>query len=168
MRTALRFLAGLALVAAAACGGEAVSPTPPERQPPADAPLAQRWRAVSADGSAIPLVAYDFPGEPSAGEHTRFLLDSAKAQLGSDGTWRQETWYSEWRSPAPGRDFVRLYGYALADRGTWTRSGTAITMESGWFQNRVIRGELGAGSLELQHGLGHSDPLLRVRYTLAP
>ncbi len=153
----------------AACGGDSVAPSPSlPGTPPSVLPT--EWRAVSADGKTLPMRAYDFPNEPAPGLLTYYTLDSAKVTLGSDGRFRHTSWYSEWRAAAPGQSGgdIRLYGYTLGDFGEWTRAGDRLELDSGYFQNRIIRGTVTTAGITLRHGLSLGDPSLDVRYAPVP
>ncbi len=126
------------------------------------------FRAVSANGAALPAVVLEIDDEPAEGNGTRFLLDSAWVSLSSDGTYRRTVAYSEWQSPNPalGLGWTKFGSTRRLDWGSFTRNDKNITLTSAYFQNFVVTGELRAdGKLLLQHGLEPRDEMsLTVSY----
>jgi hypothetical protein len=95
------------------------------------------------------------------------MIDSVRLWIRSDGGYQHRLWYSHWEGPVGGGPEVRLIGLTHNDFGSWSLAGTQLTLESGWLQNHVIRGERSAndaGPLRLHHGITHGDEPVPLRY----
>jgi hypothetical protein len=95
------------------------------------------------------------------------FIDSARVWLRSNGSYQHRIWYSHWEGPVGGGPEMRLISLSHSDFGSWTAAGTQLTLESGYLQNHVIRGERAAnniGPLRLDHGISHGDEPVPLRY----
>jgi hypothetical protein len=121
----------------------------------------------------LPSAIYVFEDDDDEGQHviTLFIVDSATFTVQSDGRYTHRIEYTEWEGDADGRPHRVRTRYVHSDFGQWTQSGTVISTVSGWLQNHIMTGDLGAadsGALLMQHGLTHGDPPASVRYVRQP
>lgn len=142
-------------------GQEGVAVSTLRRAPPPPS-LSGRWRATTLNAQPLPAA---YIVEPSvdlgAGPVSRHIvIDSAFVWLQANGSYRQQVFHTEWEGPAHGAPQFRVYSAVEADFGSWARGGSQVVLESGWLQNKVIRGDatgLSTGSVRLDHGISHGD-----------
>jgi hypothetical protein len=146
--------------------GRAVSRLKPT---PAPLSVAGPYRATAMHDQPLPRVYIMDPAFDNGFEIVshHLFIDSARVSLFTNGTYRHRIHYSHWEGPAHGGPEVRLISLVHDDHGSWTTTGTQVTLESGWLQNHVIHGERAAdniGPLRLNHGISHGDEPVPLRY----
>jgi hypothetical protein len=126
------------------------------------------WQARDLDGAALPATIEQFAEDPAVPGVTEYRLDGADVELTADGRYTRTAAYSEWNTltpddPASWRVRAR---YRFRDFGTWTRSADSVVLSSGYYQNLVVRGAVGAGAvaLRLKQALTPGDTVLNVGY----
>jgi hypothetical protein len=146
--------------------GVAVSELRPSRPAPG---VVGRWRAVLMNDQALPATYTSDPEiDAGAGIVSRhIIIDSAFVVLFANNSYRQLVFFSEWEGEANGAPRVPVYAEVATDFGSWSRAGDALTLESGWLQNKRIEGDASLGTalpLRLHHGITHGDPPVPLRY----
>jgi hypothetical protein len=131
--------------------------------------VAGRWRAVLMNDQALPATYTSDPEiDAGAGIVSRHvIIDSAFVVLFANASYRQLVFYSEWEGEANGPPKVPVYHDVATDFGSWSRSGTALTLQSAWLQNKIIEGDAALDAalpLRLHHGITHGDPPVPLRY----
>jgi hypothetical protein len=147
-------------------------PAPVPVPPPAPGVAVGEWRAAAVRDAPLPGTIYAFDDDDDEGQRvvTLFIVDSATFTAQSDGRYMHRIEYSVWEGDADGRPHRLLTRYQYNDFGQWTRSGTVVSTVSGWVQNHIMTGDLGAdsGALRMQHGLTPGDPPASFRYVRQP
>lgn len=143
-------------------GQEGLAVSTLRRTPPPPS-VAGRWRASTLNAQPLPAAyivdpSVDFGTGPVS---RHIVIDSAFVWLQANGSYRQQVFHTEWEGPAHGAPQVRVHSAVEADFGSWSTGGPEVVLESGWLQNKVIRGNssgLLTGSIRLDHGISHGDP----------
>ena len=137
------------------------------RQSAAPAAPVGTWRADAVADAPMPSAIYVFDPFVLEGDtvSVHFIVDSAWVTLHPTGRYVHAIRYSEWRGPKGGAPTHLRFRWQWNDFGTWTRNGTQVAFESGYFQNHRMAGEFdGSGPLRVRHGLSHGDPPVGLRY----
>ncbi|MFN0100061.1 MAG: hypothetical protein ACKVS7_15425 [Gemmatimonadaceae bacterium] len=125
------------------------------------------WRADAVADRPVPSAVYVFDPAEVDGDTVsiHLIVDSAWITLHPTGRYEHAIRYSEWIGPRSGAPTHRRFRWQWNDFGTWTRTGTQVALESGFFQNHRVAGDfVGGGPLRLRHGLTHGDPPVGLRY----
>lgn len=125
------------------------------------------WRADAVADAPMPAAIYVFDPVVLEGDtvSVHFIVDTAHITLHPTGRYVHAIRYSEWIGPKSGGPTHRRYRWQWNDHGTWTRNGTEVAFESGYFQNHRMAGDFaGTGPLRIRHGLSHGDPPVGLRY----
>jgi hypothetical protein len=124
------------------------------------------WRATHVKGNALPAASYVFDPAPVDGgwASSHFIVDSARISIQPTGEYVHRIHASEWVGPVGGGPTQLRARYRLDDHGQWQRTGSSLSLESGYLQNHRMTGSFTDGVLRLDHGLTHGDEAVEFRY----
>lgn len=147
-------------------GGSILATLRTEAAPPA---VTGAFEILTVLDQPVPATMYVFNDVAMEGRvvSIHLIVDSARVDLWSNGTYTHRIHYSEWEGPNHGAPSALRYQWNFHDYGFFTRGpGAAIEFHSNWLENHQFAGTVDpADGMDLQHGLGHGDPPVPVHYT---
>lgn len=124
------------------------------------------WRATHVKGNALPAASYVFDPVLLDGGwgSSHFIVDSARISIQPTGDYVHQVYASEWSGSVGGGPTQLRARYRHDDHGQWQRTGSSLSLESGYLQNHRMTGSFTNGVLRLHHGLTHGDEAVDFRY----
>ncbi len=132
--------------------------------------LVATWQALSAKGSALPVLIESIPFDSAGGRqyswHT--VLDSVHLELTSQRTYVHRVYVTGWEGEPFGPPLRRMGTLRRSDYGRWTSSPGQLRLESTLYESHTILGAIAPdGTIAVEHGLGPGEDRFALRLTRA-